>query len=393
MKKKILCTFIAVLMFASSAYAQNIKISVNDKNIQTDTSSEIKDGTVFVPISFIAGGLGADIKWEDSKAVLTMGDDTYIFIPGSTTAYKNNNAYVLKNAAYISNSRTLVPLEAINELLGCSADYDDKTGLIKIDSAGDDTAAASIPEIALENHASNFVILPLSWNGITSDADIYTAVLDSDTADTNIYRPQVNELFKFTFSGSVPDKVSVSMTYYGERNNEYPEESVPIFKNGKTFEFLDQPIPDSDSSWGSRIYIIKAAWGENVCQYAFITDNKSAYSALEDLGQRMKDLHAIDYCIIDNYVYYAVLGDKEGFHRMLLDGTEDKRICDFSGITSSLNGSTRIELLPQDDNSILCEIQQMQEYNGDGTLTGPFPIDYYRIDLSNYKITKLDKAD
>ena len=65
MKKKILCTFIAVFMFASSAYAQNIKISVNDKNIQTDTSSEIKDGTVFVPISFIAGGLGADINWED----------------------------------------------------------------------------------------------------------------------------------------------------------------------------------------------------------------------------------------------------------------------------------------------------------------------------------------
>lgn len=395
MKKKFLCTLFAVLMFTTSAYAQDIKININGNYIKTDAVCETKDNKMFVPISFIAGGLGGEIKWENSKAVITLGDSSIVFEPGSKTAYKNNTAVALQDEVYISNDRTFVPLDSIKDALGCSVNYDSETGVISINSelSGENKDLSAPPKIILENHNSNFVTVPVNWNGKTDNTDIYTAVLDSDDADTNIYRPQVNELFRFSFENSVPDKVSVSMTYYGNRDNKWEEQSVPVFKNGKTFEFVNQPIPSLASFWGSRIYIIEAAWGENICRYAFITDNKFIYSAWEDLGQRMEDLHAIDYCIIDNYVYYAVLGDEEGFHRMLLDGTEDKRICDFSAITTGINGSTRIKLSEADDNSLLCEIQPMRQYNEDGSLTPLIPADYYKINLSDYTVTRLDTVN
>ena len=57
MKKKFLCALFAVLMFTTSAYAQDIKININGNYIKTDAVCETKDNKMFVPISFIAGGL------------------------------------------------------------------------------------------------------------------------------------------------------------------------------------------------------------------------------------------------------------------------------------------------------------------------------------------------
>lgn len=83
MKKKFLCTLFAVLMFTTSAYAQDIKININGNYIKTDAVCETKDNKMFVPISFIAGGLGGEIKWENSKAVITLGDSSIVFEPGA----------------------------------------------------------------------------------------------------------------------------------------------------------------------------------------------------------------------------------------------------------------------------------------------------------------------
>lgn len=393
MKKKLLCICFSILMFTSSAYAADMKICVNGKYITPDTPAEIKDNNVFVPVSFISDELGAKAVWEDSKAVITKDDSTFILVPGSKTAYKNDTEITLSDDVYISNDRTFVSLSSIETIFGCGVKYDSQTGIVSIDSMDSEETddMTNPPKIVLENHNANFVTLPVNWNGKTSDIDINEAVRSSETADTNIFRPQVNEHFKFSFENAVPDKVSVSMAYFEDYDNKLPKESVPVFKDGNTFEFINQPIPSiTEPVYGSRIYIIEAAWGENVCQYAFVTDNKFIYLAYENLEHKLKEIHAMDHCIIGNYVYYAVLGDEEGFHRMLLDGTEDKRICDFSSITSSIGGSNMIRLTPSDDNSILCEIQPMREYGPDGTLSGPFPIDYYKINLSDYTVVRLD---
>ena len=111
-----------------------------------------------------------------------------------------------------------------------------------------------------------------------------------------------------------------------------------------------------------------------------ITDNKFAYTAYEELEERMKKLYAIDYCLVGDYVYYAVLGDDAGFHRMLIDGRDDVKIRGFEGIETPISGSTAITLEPK-DGYILCEIRQMRQYQADGSLSGPYPAEYVRIEL------------
>lgn len=384
MKKRALCICLAAMMTAVPVYASELSINVNGTVITTDTPAEIKDGVVFVPVSFISGELGAEVKWEDQKAVITLDETSCVYVPGSTTAYKNGAEMTLDWAPYISSDRTMVPLDSLDELLDCFTLYEASSGNINIVSLQKSSDLSSPPEILLKNHNANFVAIPVSWNGTEYDDSVRAAISGKDEFTTNIFRPSINELFRFCFNGSVPDKVSVSMQYLTDD----PEissitETVPVFKDDMYFEFLNQPIPDTSSEYCSRIYVIEAAWGENVCKYAFLTDNKFIYSAYEDLEQTVKDAHAMGYCVIGNYIYYAVLGDEEGFHRMLLDGTEDKRLCDFSGITSSINGSTSIKLTPYGDNSLLCAIQRMQEYDENGKLNGPFPIDYYKINLSD----------
>ena len=179
MKKKFLCTLFAVLMFTTSAYAQDIKINVNGNYIKTDAVCETKDNKMFVPISFIAGGLGGEIKWENSKAVITLGDSSIVFEPGSKTAYKNNTAVALQDEVYISNDRTFVPLDSIKDVLGCSVNYDSETGIININSelSSENEDLSAPPKIILENHNSNFVTVPVNWNGKTDNTDIYTCLL------------------------------------------------------------------------------------------------------------------------------------------------------------------------------------------------------------------------
>lgn len=385
MKKQILCTCMAIAMLAPTVYAQDIKINVSGKTIETDTPAELRDGTVFVPISCIVQEMGGKSEWDGSRAIISLGDTVCVYEPVTSNVTKNGAETSLKEAPYISNGRTMVPLDSVECITDCFTRYYAPTGVIDIIPIYGDTDPTSPPEILLKNHNANFVTIPVSWNGITSDGSVYAAL--NDDATTNIYRPQVNELFSFCFNSVEPDKVMVSMQYYTYNSKALTEaESVPVFKDGIYYEFVNQPIPDMSGDYGSRIYVIDAFWGENVCRYAFVTDNKFIYSAYEDLPQRLKDLHAIGHCVIGNYVYYAVLGDEEGFHRMLLDGTGDIRICDFTGISSSINGSTSIKLTPYGDNGLLCAIQPLQEYGADGTLSGPFPIDYYKIDLSDYAV-------
>ena len=65
---------------------------------------------------------------------------------------------------------------------------------------------------------------------------------------------------------------------------------------------------------------------------------------------------------------------------MLIDGRDDVKIRGFEGIETPISGSTAITLEPK-DGYILCEIRQMRQYQADGSLSGPYPAEYVRIEL------------
>lgn len=395
MKKRYLWISALVLMLTTTLYAQDTSIYLSNKCIKMDVIPEMKEDTMYVPISFISKELGAKVKWEDSKVIITKDTDQIICIIGNKIAYKNGSKIELSSTPYISNNRTFVPLRSISELLDCKVDYEKQTNRINIlpNNLKETDEIVSPPTITLVNHNSNFITLPVKWNNQDFNAiSVHKAIWKDGAATTNIYRPQVNELFKFNFGKIEPDKVSVKMEYLTDNleESDFPQESVPVVKNGDYYEFTHQPIPEPNVAFGSRIYIIEATWGENICEYVFVVDNKWTFAAYEKLEGQMKKLNAIDYCVIGNWAYYAVLGDEEGFHKMLLDGTQDTRICDFSNVTHGINGSTSITSEVK-ESYILYKFQALRQYDANGKLEEPHPIDYYRLNLSDNTLELIDR--
>ncbi|MHC1750592.1 MAG: stalk domain-containing protein [Cellulosilyticaceae bacterium] len=100
----------------------------------------------------------------------------------------------------------------------------------------------------------------------------------------------------------------------------------------------------------------------------------------KSLEVRMKEIGVMDYCVVDDWVYYVTLGDLEGFHKMSLDGTQDTRICDFSKVNYPINGSTSVTSEVK-DGYIFYKFQGLRQYDANGKLEEPHPIACYRLNL------------
>lgn len=372
MRRKMFCVLSAILLMTSTAYGQEITKGVR---IECGMGAKIGEGDIFVPLRAVADALGAGTEWKAPTAVVTLKGISAEFTPGSGEAVKNGVGVELSSAAYIDNDRMFVPLSSIEEIFGRTAEYDETGVTIYYDR---ETPYG----VTLENHNANFAVVPVSWNGKTfdgSDKALWQA-LWNDEVTTNIYRPAPAETFTFIFNGPVPDNVTVKSGYMTYNEDEFVLAEIPVTVEGDRYSFANQPVPSYDELHSSGVYVIEAKWGEDACRYAFITDNKFAYTAYEELEERMKKLYAIDYCLVGDYAYYAVLGDDAGFHRMLIDGRDDVKIRGFEGIETPISGSTAITLEPK-DGYILCEIRQMRQYQADGSLSGPYPAEYVRIEL------------
>lgn len=396
MKKHYLWVGMFVLMLSTNLYAKDTSIYVGNKYIKMDIIPETKENTLYVPISFISKELGAQVKWEDSKVIITQDANQIICAIGDRAVYKNGSKIELSNPPYLSKNRTFMPLRSISELLDCKVDYEQQTHRVNISPNHLKVAdeIISLPSITLVNHHSNFVALPIRWNNKDFDEEsIYKAIWKDETATTNIYRPKVNELFKFNFGKIEPDQVSVKMVYLTDNLEEsnFPQEGISVIKRNDYYEFVHQPISGPNGALGSRVYIIEASWGENRCEYAFVVDNKWTFIAYEKLEECMKERNAIDYCVVGNWVYYAALGPEEGIHRMLLDGTQDALVCDFGSLTNtSVDGSTSITS-EVEEGYIVYKFQSLRQYDVNGNLEDPLLGYYYRLNLSDSSLQPMDR--
>lgn len=235
-----------VLMLGTTIYAQDIRIYISNESIEMDVTPEIKEDTMYVPISFISKSLGANVKWENPKVIITKGTSQVVCTIGDKTAYKNGRQVELPNAPYMSSNRTFIPLRSISKLLSCNVDYQKQTNRINI---------------------------------------------------------------------------------------------TPNYSQG--------------------------------------------------IAERMKELNAMDYCVVGDWVYYVVLGDHEGFHKILLNGTQYTFICDFSNVRS-IGGSVGVTSEYKGD-YILYKMQSLRQYDANGNLEDPYPIDYYRLNLSDDTLEPIDR--
>lgn len=105
---------------------KDISIQIDGKDIPTDQVPYLENSRTFVPIRFIAQGLGIeDIHWDQATqtAILKHNGDTIYLTVGSRTARINENNVVLDTPVNIYNGRVFVPIRFVAETFQCTVDW------------------------------------------------------------------------------------------------------------------------------------------------------------------------------------------------------------------------------------------------------------------------------
>lgn len=114
----------------------NIKVTVNGEYVTFDQSPIIENDRTLVPFRAIFEKLGAKVDWDnDTRTVTAVKDGTTITLKiGEKAININGENKELDAASQIVNDRTLVPVRAISEALGCKVEWDGETKTVIIKS-------------------------------------------------------------------------------------------------------------------------------------------------------------------------------------------------------------------------------------------------------------------
>lgn len=167
----------ATLTTAAITFAKpvDIPIYVKGTEVKTDVKPDIRQGTTFVPISFIAQRLGAQVNWNNPEVSVLSHGDLIVINTKNGIALKNGEKINLDNSQkpFLKDGRVMVPLRFLGEQLGYDVKYNvNPSKSIKIISTFK-TPAESGESVLFESSKYKFGFkLP---KGITK-ADITTTV-------------------------------------------------------------------------------------------------------------------------------------------------------------------------------------------------------------------------
>jgi len=111
-----------------------VTVEIDDEEIYFDQDPVIYNNRTMVPMRKIFEELGANVSWnaETQTATGKKGDRSVKVTLGQDTMYINNKKVVLDTVPFALSGRTLVPVRAVAEGLGCEVDWDSKNKLVSI---------------------------------------------------------------------------------------------------------------------------------------------------------------------------------------------------------------------------------------------------------------------
>lgn len=119
----------------ASDSGDRVKVTVNGSEMSFDQPPIIVDGRTLVPLRAIFEAFGAQVDWNgDTRTVMAVKDNTTIKLKIGEKAIEVNGEHKKLDAApQVVNDRTLVPVRAVSEALGCMVDWngDTRTVIIK----------------------------------------------------------------------------------------------------------------------------------------------------------------------------------------------------------------------------------------------------------------------
>ena len=118
-----------------SAPVSDITVTVNGETVQFKNQDPIiKDGRTLVPVRGVFEAMGAQVDWlqEAQKVVVNTASVNITMTLNSSVYYVNGVEKTLDVPAELINDRTMVPVRAISESLGCNVDWDNENRVVVI---------------------------------------------------------------------------------------------------------------------------------------------------------------------------------------------------------------------------------------------------------------------
>ena len=111
-----------------------IAAKVFGETVINDVAPVIRNERTMLPARFVAEALGAKVTWNDTtkKVTIATTDKTLEIYVGSSFAFVDNEAVMLDAPAFIENGRTYLPVRFIAEGLGAAVQWDADTQEVTI---------------------------------------------------------------------------------------------------------------------------------------------------------------------------------------------------------------------------------------------------------------------
>lgn len=143
-------TIALALVLAAAAYAAqdalHPRVLVDGREIHPDVPAYINsDNRTMIPYRAVSEALGATVDWNEADQSVTVkyeGRTVVVWI-GKNTYTVNGQQKVMDTVPVIKNDRTMIPLRAVAEGLGCEVEWDGITYTVYIVSPK--TKSAGIP--------------------------------------------------------------------------------------------------------------------------------------------------------------------------------------------------------------------------------------------------------
>ncbi|MBQ6554231.1 MAG: hypothetical protein IJL89_03260 [Firmicutes bacterium] len=129
-------TFLVFAICASVSVnaADSINVIINGEPMYSDVPAQIIEGRTMVPMRGVFEALDADVNWNgETKTITACKNETVIKMTiGEMSFYKNDVSVSLDVPAQIIDGRTLVPVRAVSESLGCNVEWDNASKTVII---------------------------------------------------------------------------------------------------------------------------------------------------------------------------------------------------------------------------------------------------------------------
>ena len=165
---------VVIMAICMSVSAQgSVKVTLDGNEIFFPDAKPFIDqrDRVLVPIRFVSEALGSVVDWENETrtAVIKQDNDEIRYTVYQPMAYLNGEMMVMDTYGILKDSRTMVPIRFISELLGCTVVWNETASTVVITSPKD-TVDFPEPEISV-NYPKSISDKRLLWVDILNYRD------------------------------------------------------------------------------------------------------------------------------------------------------------------------------------------------------------------------------